>query len=88
MHDSPEQRERHVLRHGQPRRAERRHVAVEQFVRARRLRAPEQLHAWAARLRGGRARRATRWGAARTVNVAVNGLKPTQDRGYSKLPSA
>ena len=26
--------------------------------------------------------------ARRSVNVAVNGLKPTQDRGYSKLPSA
>ena len=26
--------------------------------------------------------------ARRSVNVAVNGLRPTQDRGYSKLPSA
>ena len=26
--------------------------------------------------------------ARRSVNVAVNGLEPTQDRGYSELPSA
>ena len=32
-------------------------------------------------------RRAT-FTARRSVNVAVNGLVQTQDRGYSKLPSA
>ena len=26
--------------------------------------------------------------ARRSVNVAVNGLEPAQDRGYSELPSA
>ena len=26
--------------------------------------------------------------ASRSVNVAVNGLKQNQDRGYSELPSA
>ena len=53
---------------------------------------PSAIYALAETARGGVAlcshpRRST-FTARRSVNVAVNGLKPNQDRGYSELPSA
>ena len=53
---------------------------------------PSAIYALAETVRGevalcSHSRRST-FTAHRSVNVAVNGLRPTQDRGYSELPSA